>query len=203
MDDELVTRNHRLTSKGITAIPEIFSSPYYQDEAGYAYEYRPVPIATFAIEHSLFGDNVFIGHLANCLLYAFLCYGLFKLLIVIGGVVTPFVALCITLLFCAHPSHSEVVCSIKNRDEILGLLFCLLSCWVGIVGARKKAGGIFLQRLFFFLWPCYVKNIFAVCLLHTISCNFFYRSQAYFCFYSNNTPNACYVCEFGRNSTVV
>ena len=73
MDDELVTRNHRLTSKGIAAIPEIFSSPYYQDEAGYAYEYRPVPLTTFAIEHSLFGDNVFVGHLISCLLYAFLC----------------------------------------------------------------------------------------------------------------------------------
>ena len=160
MDDELVTRNHRLTSKGITAIPEIFSSPYYQDEAGYAYEYRPVPIATFAIEHSLFGDNVFIGHLANCLLYAFLCYGLFKLLIVIGGVVTPFVALCITLLFCAHPSHSEVVCSIKNRDEILGLLFCLLSCWVGIVGARKKSWWYIPAAAILFLMAMLCKKTF-------------------------------------------
>ncbi len=42
MDDELVTRNHRLTSKGISAIPEIFTSFYYKDESGYAYEYRPV-----------------------------------------------------------------------------------------------------------------------------------------------------------------
>lgn len=138
MDDELVTRNHRLTSKGISGVPEIFSSPYYQDEAGYAYEYRPVSLSTFAIEHSLFGDNVFVSHMVNCLLYAFLCCCLFRLLIVFGGVITPFVAVCITLLFCAHPSHSEVVCSIKNRDEILGLIFCILSCLMGIVGARKK-----------------------------------------------------------------
>lgn len=37
LDDKLVTRNHRLTAKGIFAIPEIFTSPYYQDAKGYAY----------------------------------------------------------------------------------------------------------------------------------------------------------------------
>src|SRR5688572_1852830 len=57
LDDELVTQNHRLTSKGISAIPEIFRSPYYEDKEGFKYEYRPIVLVTFAIEHSLFGDN--------------------------------------------------------------------------------------------------------------------------------------------------
>src|SRR5438128_2668470 len=77
MDDELVTQNHRLTSKGISAIPEIFRSPYYEDQAGYKYEYRPVVLASFAIEHSLFGDNAHISHLINVLLYSVLCVLLF------------------------------------------------------------------------------------------------------------------------------
>lgn len=32
-----------------------------------------------------------------------------------------------TLLFAAHPLHTEVVANIKSRDEILGLLFAILS----------------------------------------------------------------------------
>ncbi len=66
MDDELVTKNHRLTSKGIAAIPEIFASPYYQDDAGYSYEYRPVVLASFAIEHDIFGENPQWSHFLEC-----------------------------------------------------------------------------------------------------------------------------------------
>src|ERR1039458_9564470 len=56
LDDELVTRNHPLTSQGISAIPKIFTSNYYSDAMGYAYGYRPLVHVSFAIEHQLFGD---------------------------------------------------------------------------------------------------------------------------------------------------
>jgi len=36
LDDNLVTINHRLTSRGISAIPAIFTSHYYEDESGYS-----------------------------------------------------------------------------------------------------------------------------------------------------------------------
>jgi Tfp pilus assembly protein PilF len=138
MDDELVTRNHRLTSKGISAIPEIFTSPYYQDNMGYAYEYRPIPLSTFAVEYSMFGDSAAAGHFFNWVLYALLCFCLYRLLATIGGRISPLLALCTVLLFCAHPSHTEVVSSIKNRDEILGLLFCVLGMNTAINAARKN-----------------------------------------------------------------
>lgn len=140
MDDELVTRNHRLTSKGISAIPEIFTSPYYQDDMGYAYEYRPVVLASFAIEHSLFGDNPFVSHLINLILYALCCVLLFKVLQAISVSFTPLLSFSVTLLFAAHTSHTEVVDSIKNRDEILGLIFCLYSVFVSFkaIQTRKK-----------------------------------------------------------------
>jgi hypothetical protein len=119
MDDELVTINHRLTSQGISAIPEIFTSPYYQDNMGYAYEYRPMALASFAIEHQFFGESPFMSHVISLLLYIGLCLLLYKFLLQLGGVVTPPLALFITLLFSAFTAHTEVVCSIKNRDELL------------------------------------------------------------------------------------
>ena len=126
LDDELVTRNHPLTSQGIKAIPQIFSTPYYS-KGGSAYEYRPVVLASFAIEHQFFGEDPHISHFINVLLYAISILVLFltlKKVFYSYNILLPFI---ISLLFAAHPLHTEVVASIKNRDEILALLFALLS----------------------------------------------------------------------------
>ena len=132
MDDELVTINHRLTSKGMAAIPEIFSSSYYKDASGYAYDYRPFVLSTFAIEHDLFGEKPFVGHLISLLIYAMCCLLLYKVLLLLGKQISPVFALLVTLFFAAHASHTEAVCSIKNRDELLGLLLGLGAMAVGL-----------------------------------------------------------------------
>lgn len=122
-DDELVTKGHPKTSQGLKAIGKIFSSPYYEDESGYAYEYRPVALAFFAIEHSLFGENPFTSHFINVLLYAITCSLIFVLLKLLLVDYHPYFPILITLLFSVFPLHTEVVASIKNRDEILALMF--------------------------------------------------------------------------------
>jgi tetratricopeptide (TPR) repeat protein len=141
IDDELVTNNHRLTSKGIAAIPEIFTSPYYQDQAGYAYEYRPVVLTSFAIEHQIFGDNPHVGHFINVLLYALCCLLLFIILQLLFKNYPPLILPGMALLFAAHPAHTEVVCSIKNRDEILGLIFSLLALYVSLKALKNRRIG--------------------------------------------------------------
>jgi tetratricopeptide (TPR) repeat protein len=151
MDDELVTMNHRLTSKGISAIPEIFTSPYYQDESGYAYEYRPVVLASFAIEHEIFGDNPHWGHFWNVILYSLSCVMLYKVLKVLFRNYSPLIAVAVCLLFAAHPAHTEVVCSIKNRDEVLGLLFSLLSCYFALKTVQGRLWAYILVPVFFLL----------------------------------------------------
>ncbi len=127
LDDELVTRNHRLTSKGISAIAEIFTSPYYQDDSGYSYEYRPVVLVSFALEHELFGDNPKASHLINVLLYAITGIILFILLTNLFPNLNVIFPVSAVLLFIAHPMHTEVVSSIKNRDEMLSFLFGILA----------------------------------------------------------------------------
>ncbi len=139
LDDELVTQHHRLTSKGISAIPEILVSPYYEDLSGYKYEYRPIVLISFAIENSLFGENPHISHFINILLYGFLCLLLFRVLrelFLNYNAAYPFF---ISILFAAHPIHTEIVASIKNRDEILALLFSLLALQYAIKYIRKRS----------------------------------------------------------------
>ncbi len=151
MDDELVTQHHRLTSKGISAIPEIFSSPYYEDKAGYKYEYRPIVLVSFAIENSVFGERAGVSHFINVLWYALLCVLLFSVLRMLlkkYSIIFPFL---ITMLFAAHPVHTEVVASIKNRDEIFSLLFGLLCLRFAFSFSQKKNLLHLPVMLFFFL----------------------------------------------------
>lgn len=137
LDDEIVTINHRLTSKGISAIGEIFTSPYYQDESGYSYEYRPIVLTTFAIEHSMFGDNPQVSHFINTLLYALLCTLLLKVLSDLFAGYSFWFSFIAVMLFAAHPMHTEVVSSIKNRDELLALAFALGALFFSIKFARN------------------------------------------------------------------
>lgn len=127
MDDGMVTRNHTLTSKGLSAIGEIFTSPYYSDAMGYAYGYRPMVHLSFALEHDLFGEKPGAGHFINVLLFAFSVVLFFKLLVKWVGEKNALFAGIATLLFAVHPIHTEVVASLKNRDEILAFLFVIWS----------------------------------------------------------------------------
>ena len=126
MDDGLVTHNHKYTSLGFAGIPKIITSPYYSDDQGYAYDYRPVVHLSFAIENQLFGDNPHVGHFFNIVLYMLCCLVLFGLLRKLLNV-PDWICLAGVLIFAAHPVHTEVVCSLKNRDELLSMLFAFLA----------------------------------------------------------------------------
>ena len=139
LDDNLVTQNHKLTSQGISGIPEIFKSHYYSDEMGYAYEYRPLVLSSFAIEHQFFGDNPFVSHFINVLLYAFLCFILYRCLRRFFKNTNYLFSFLITMVFAFHPTHTEVVCSIKNRDDILAMIFGLFALRYAMLFADKKS----------------------------------------------------------------
>ena len=127
LDDELVTRNHPLTSKGINALWEIITSPYYSDEMGYSYGYRPIVLMTFAIENYFFGEDPHVGHFINLLIYVFIVVLGYNLLAKLLGENHQSIAFFAMLVFAVHPVHTEVVNSLKNRDELLALFFALIS----------------------------------------------------------------------------
>lgn len=133
LDDVYVTNNEQV-KKGFSALPEIFSSLYtfqiFEEGKPLNFGYRPVVKATFAIEYAFFGKNPHISHLINILLYVLtvcLVFLIFRLLlnqIYHQYVIFPLLA---TIIFLIHPIHTEVVSSLKNRDELLSFLFGLLA----------------------------------------------------------------------------
>lgn len=130
LDDSYVTSVNPLVQQGIKAIPAIFTSNYISmnaEEGGrHNYGYRPVAKATYAIEWQLFGENPHVSHFINVLLYALTGLLLFSLLLKLlknYNVLLPFLTV---ILFMVHPLHTEVVASLKNREELLSFLGALL-----------------------------------------------------------------------------
>jgi protein O-mannosyl-transferase len=85
-----------------------------------------------------------VGHLVNVLLYGLTGVILYLLLLQLLGpqrntVFAYFMALVATILFIAHPIHTEVVANIKGRDEIVALLGSLSAAYFIIKAYHKKA----------------------------------------------------------------
>lgn len=161
MDDELVTMNHKLTSRGLEAIADIFTSPYYSDDMGYAYGYRPMVHLSFAIEHQLLGEKAGISHLMNVLLFAFSVILFFKLLLKWVGEKNRWMALAIAVLFAVHPIHTEAVASLKNRDEILAFLFVILTgLSLGKYFSTKNWKSLIFVMLYFLMAMLSKKSVY-------------------------------------------
>ena len=127
LDDIFVIQNNKQVQKGINAIPEIFSTRYFEN-AQAKFGYRPLTKAVFAIEVSIFGVNPHISHFINLVLYALLIFvfllWLKRLFLSDTGIIFIWAIL---LLWMFHPIHTEVVASLKNREEILYLLLAIIS----------------------------------------------------------------------------
>ena len=126
LDDFHISRDNPDFEKGIKSIPDIFGS-LYSNREGRSYGYRPLVRTTFAIESQFFGRNPYVSHFINTLLYFILVLVLFRVLKRLLQNYHVFFPFLIALLFTAHPVHTEVVASLKNRDEILMLLLSLIA----------------------------------------------------------------------------
>jgi hypothetical protein len=104
--------------------------------------YRPVTVASFALERLIAGDGrPDVSHAVNLALHAVVCWLIFAIAVRCG--VEPVAALLAAVLFAVTPSKSEAVANIVGRSEILAALFTLaatrLALEKGIRGAAWSA----------------------------------------------------------------
>ncbi|MDO8365666.1 MAG: tetratricopeptide repeat protein [Saprospiraceae bacterium] len=127
LDDEIMTRSNTFVMKGIAGIGDIFThGTLYGFNGMNDQSYRPLMLAIFALERSLFGGSSGAFHFFNVFYYALAC-GAFYLFIKRAMGRERLIPLLAALLFVAHPIHTEVVANIKSRDEILSFMFVCLS----------------------------------------------------------------------------
>lgn len=170
LDDIAVVQENKFVKNGISGIPDILRTFYWQ---GYWNSnsglYRPMSLITFAIEWELMPNSPFIHHFMNVMFYVLTNLLLFTLLRYFFRNYSVWIPFLIVLLFASHPIHTEVVANIKSRDEILCLLFFLVTLYFLICKEgkfakiasflfflfallSKEAGILFLPVIVFLLW---------------------------------------------------
>ena len=175
IDDDLVTQNHPIVQKGIKAIPEIFTSYYFIDKK-MQFGYRPVVIVSFAIEHQFFGQNPHFSHFINILLYILNSFLIFLVLRKLFSHTKFLFPLLVTLLFVVHPIHTEVVCSIKSRDELLSFLFSMFAFWLALKFADTNKKYLLPLITFIFVLAIFSKQT-AYTFLAVIPLSLFYYQK--------------------------
>lgn len=162
-DDGIVIVKNEYVQEGFAGLKGIFTKDAYDSYykqlntvnqlAGG--RYRPLSIATFAIEQQFFGatpvekidsvlkmnysygvrgaaekklvSDMHVRHLFSVFWYMGCVVVLLYFLRKIVLKDYPLVAFIATILFAAHPIHTEVVANVKSRDEIMSLLFMCLT----------------------------------------------------------------------------
>ncbi len=164
-DDAIVIYDNMYTTDGIQGIPGLLTKDtffgFFKEEGKANLvsggRYRPFTPVMFAIGWEIFGRSPMMGHLMNILWYGILGIILYKMLHVMLIPKRPtqsnvMLVLLATLIFVAHPIHTEVVANIKGRDEIMALLGSLLAMfWVFKNPVKNKLLSSLLIGLVFFL----------------------------------------------------
>src|SRR5258708_4431958 len=140
-DDIAIIKNNSLVQH-LSNLPKLFVSNYW---ANTPYEkgvllYRPLVMASFALDYAVWGNNPFGFHLTNILINAVNAVLLMVLLKYLFGERVGLVGLGIsTLLFAFHPVHTEAINMVVGRTELLAALFGLLTFILCLQGRNTAA----------------------------------------------------------------
>ena len=143
-DDSIyIVNNHLIKNFDWQGIANIFTS-FYQ------WDYLPLTLFSFSIDHWISGLNPRGYHLTNILLH-FLNTVLLHLVVArITG--SKFLAVLTALLFLVHPIHVESVAWISERKNVLSFFFLLSAFYCYLLNSQR-----FLVILFFLL-ACLSKS---------------------------------------------
>jgi Tfp pilus assembly protein PilF len=126
LDDESLLVNNTLTESGFKHFLQLITTGYRSSLTYTDYElYRPIPKICYALFWQIAPANPTLPHFVNILVYTVCCLLLFKTLTKSLQFDTK-IALITTLLFTAHPIHTEVVANAKSLDELMALMFSLI-----------------------------------------------------------------------------
>jgi tetratricopeptide (TPR) repeat protein len=201
LDDKMTFWKNEFVQQGTGGIKDILS---YDTMAGMfgkdtkeleGGRYRPLSLITFALEVEFFGKKTtdlsakepFIGnpgisHFINILLYCISLLILYNVLVKlfrdykpkIWYLSIPFIA---TMLFVAHPLHTEIVANIKGRDEILAFLFSI-SALNAIINYIDKKKAYELINAFVFIFLGSMSKEISITFLAVIPASiYFFRNE--------------------------
>ena len=149
-DDAIVITENAYTQQGLQGLSGIFGNDtffgFFRDKSKARLvsggRYRPLSVATFALEYSLFGESPRLSHIINAFLYGACGVVIYLVMVQLFIGSSPlrraWLPLITTLLFVTHPIHTEAVANIKGRDEILALLGALGGLYFAMRATRSQ-----------------------------------------------------------------
>ncbi len=150
LDDGIVIKENKFVKQGISGIPDLFTKHSFhgffkksgKEKIVAGGRYRPMTMAFFAVIYEIFGEDPFIFHFFSILVYALLGVVMYKtlqkLLATHFAKTNQTLAFFCSILFIAHPIHTECVANIKGMDETASLLFSLLSLYAILFFVEHK-----------------------------------------------------------------
>ncbi|MDP3792506.1 MAG: DUF1736 domain-containing protein [bacterium] len=142
-DDTTVVQN-RPDIKDAGNFFNLFISPYHQNTPKSGL-YRPFTMATYSLNHNIFGSSPVSFHIVNIVIHALNSFLVFWL--VIWLLKSRPVAYVSSLLFLFHPVHTEAVTSIVGRAELLAFFWSLTVIYLLSKNKKILAAGAFLFGL--------------------------------------------------------
>ncbi|MFC1631249.1 tetratricopeptide repeat protein [Candidatus Omnitrophota bacterium] len=138
-DNSLILENRYI--KQLKHLPYIFSLHYWRyHHPGTKGLYRPITTVSFALDYSLWRVSPFGYHLSNLILHIINVLLIYFLVVRLSGKAAEgllSIPLLTALFFATHPIHTESVTWIKNRADLLALLFFLSALLLFINSIRK------------------------------------------------------------------
>ncbi len=192
-DDAIVITDNMFTKEGIEGIPGLLKyDTFYgffkksgKDKLVAGGRYRPLTPVMFAVEYEIFGQQPWIGHVMNALYYGLTVITLFLLLFKLFSrredqKAALMIALGASLLFAAHPLHTEAVANIKGRDEIIALFASLLAMYISFrAHFEQKIGLHVLSGAIFFLGLLSKENTITFLAIVPLTFYFFTKEKVY------------------------
>lgn len=192
VDDSIVILRNNYTKKGLKGMKGIWTEDTFTGFFGQRKNlvaggrYRPLSVATFALELQLFGTPIkdsqgnlvldkdgdvnyqgspFLSHFINVLLYALLCVVIYLMLLQMfnpkddkDDLKGYFIALAGALLYATHPIHTEAVANIKGRDEIMVLLGAVLATYWTLKAVLKEDKRYWIAGILAFIFAIFSKE---------------------------------------------
>jgi len=151
LDDYSAITINKYVQEGFSGIPKLMKVDFWHFSNMKLGYYRPLSLVTFAIEYQFFGASPWVSHFFNVTFFSLTVFFLFLVMARLFSKKNLIFPLFISLLFAAHPIHTEVVDNIKGRDELLSFFNLMVMLFFSLRYAdHKKAGDLILGMLFFY-----------------------------------------------------
>jgi protein O-mannosyl-transferase len=150
LDDNGIIASNALVHS-LSGIWRAFANAYWPD--GNGGQYRPLSVATFALDWAIANGHPWWFHLVNIVLHAIVCLLVWRVLLTM---LPPAGAWFGAILFAVYPVHVEAVSNIVGRLELLMTAFVLAAwlahrrahwtavLWYAAALASKETGIVFL-----------------------------------------------------------